>query len=199
MLRPSGAADGDDVCAGNLQGGKCFYPSFWGLWEATNDPGGAEIRKGFLTCSPTHEIGADETIEPGWKQGPVASAVKELWDADPDARWTNTPDLDTGLMGTVTGSSLGANWLSSKRVWTVAVFPPDNLPTSGGRKTIVFNNFMRFFFEGCTESDNPAPEDFSGNCTNKTTMYGRFLGYAKGTSTEGPNPGTMIRILRLVE
>jgi len=200
MLRPAGAADADDVCAGNLQGGKCFYPSFWGLWEATNDPGGAEIREAFLTCSPTHEIGADETIEPGWKQGPVAAAVKELWDADPGARWDdNAEDALTGNEGSVVNSALGDNWRASKRVWTVAVFPPENLPTTGGRKTIVFNNFARFFFEGCTESDNPQPQDFTGDCTVQTTMYGRFLGPAKGTSTGGPTPGTMMRILRLVE
>jgi hypothetical protein len=199
MLRPSGAADGDDVCAGDLQGGKCFYPSFWGLWEATNSPGGDEIRDAFLGCPPTNEIGEIETVEPGWKQGP-ASAVETLWNDDPTARWDdNAVDALTLKRGTVVNSRLGDDWRATKRVWTVAVFAPDALPAQNGRKDVVFNNYMSFFFEGCTESDNPQPSDFSGDCDNKTTMYGRFLGYAKGTSTEGPTPGTMIRILRLVE
>ncbi len=203
MLRPSGQADDDDVCPGSLQGGKCYRPGWWGLWEATHRPGGAEIREGFLTCGEpatiTHDIGETESIEPGWKQGPVSQAVQQLWDDDPNAVWNpNAFDALAEKMGSVSSPKYGANWRASKRVWTVAVFPPD-YPMPNGRKPIVFNNFMTFFFEGCTEEDNPQPGDFSGDCTNKTTMYGRFLGYANGTSTGGPTPGTMVRILRLVE
>jgi hypothetical protein len=40
----------------------------------------------------------------------------------------------------------------------------------------------------------------AGDCASPGKMVlGRFLGTAQGTETGGPNPGTMIRILRLVE
>ena len=29
---------------GNLQGGKCYAPGWWGLWDATGDPGGRDQR-----------------------------------------------------------------------------------------------------------------------------------------------------------
>lgn len=199
MLRPAGQADADDVCPGSLQGGKCYRPGWWGLWEATGSPGANQIRWAFDNCVATHTIGATEMVEPGWKTGPVEKGVEGRWDGDPTAQWNpNQVDTQTGKQGTVTGSDLVANWRASERVWIIAMFSPD-YPIPNGRKPIIFNNFGLFFFEGCTEEDNPQPSDFSGQCTNKTTMYGRFLGYANGTASGGPTPGTMVRILRLVE
>jgi hypothetical protein len=81
------------------------------------------------------------------------------------------------------------------------VFSPDNPPIKSGRADIVFNNFIQFFFEGCTAEGvtNPQPSDFSGDCDVKTTMWGRFLGPASGTSTGGPTNGTTVKMIRLVE
>lgn len=202
MLRPAGQAGEDYVCPGSLQGGKCFAPGWWGLWDATGDPGGDEIRDAFLSCSGSHTIGDPQVVEPGWKQGP-ASAVKTLWDDDPGAHWSAPTPIDqvTNKAGTVVGSRYGDNWRASKRVWIVAVFSPDNPPIKSGRADVVFNNFIQFFFEGCTEEGvtNPQPSDFSGDCDVKTTMWGRFLGPAAGTSTGGPTNGTTVKMIRLVE
>jgi len=204
MLKPAGAADEDDVCVGTggiQQGGKCFQPSWWGLWEATEDPGASEIAAAFESCVPDHSLGVMETTEPGVKpsMGQIGRAIEALYNDDATAYWNpNLRDPQTLKMGTVAGSGYGADWRASKRMWIVAVFSPENLPPKG-RKDVAFNNFFEFFFEGCTLVDNPTPSDLSGTCTNKTTMYGRFLGPAMGSSTGGTTPGTMVRILRLVE
>jgi len=201
MVRPAGQAGEDYVCPGNLQGGKCYAPGWWGLWDATGNPGGDEIRDAFLSCVATNTIGDAQTIEPGWKQGP-ASAVQTLWDDDPDAYWSEVvTDPVTTKRGSVVSPKYGDNWRASRRVWIIAVYSPDFPPFKNGRSDIQFNNFMQFFFEGCTEEGvtNPIPSDFSGDCDNKTTMWGRFLGYANGTSTGGPTNGTMVKMIRLVE
>ena len=201
MIRPAVQAGEDYVCPGNLQGGKCYAPGWWGLWDATGDPGGDAIRDAFNTCSGPNAAGETQTVEPGWKQGP-ASAVQNLWNDDPNAYWDeNVRDPLTTKMGSVVSPKYGANWRASKRVWIVAVYSPDFPPVKNGRSDIVFNNFMQFFFAGCTAEGvtNPLPTDYSGACTNKTTMWGRFLGFASGTSTGGPTNGTMIKMIRLVE
>jgi hypothetical protein len=203
MLRPAGQAGEDYVCPGNLQGGKCFAPGWWGLWDATGDPGAAQIALAFRQCSGSHTIGDIQTVEPGFKTGPVRDAVLELWNDDPDAYWSPTAiDPEAApKVGSAVSPKYGANWRASKRVWIVAVFSPNNPPIKNGRSDIQFNNFMQFFFEGCTEEGvtNPLPSDFSGSCDVKTTMWGRFLGYAQGTSTGGPTTGTMVKVIRLVE
>ena len=55
---------------------------------------------------------------------------------------------------------------------------------------------MLFFFEGCINETGTGP--ITATCGNKDMMLGRFVGLATGTRT-GPSPGTMVRILRLVE
>jgi hypothetical protein len=77
----------------------------------------------------------------------------------------------------------------------MAIFDPNLMPAKANA-TIRFNNFMLFFFEGCM--NNNGTGQIGANCGPQTLTIGRFLGIAAGTAT-GPSPGTMIRILRLVE
>jgi len=75
---------------------------------------------------------------------------------------------------------------------------PADVPAVPSDKDVIFNNFMSFFVEGCVDSDNPAGwVDCSQGGPNKA-LVGRFVGAAKGDKT-GPKPGTMNRMLRLVE
>jgi hypothetical protein len=75
---------------------------------------------------------------------------------------------------------------------------PGEVPPAPSDKDIIFNNFMLFFFEGCMDESMTGP--IVGDCASPgKIVLGRFLGVAEGTETGGPTPGTLIRILRLVE
>jgi hypothetical protein len=192
MLRPSvnGPPQGQP-CPGSFQGNKCYLPGWWGLWGPNS---ASALRAMFEGCDATvHDIGDVETTSPGWKQGAV-KVVEDIWNSDAGATWNPTAtDAVTGKTGTIVGSTFGTNWRLSKRVWTIAVFSPNDMP-GHANSDIVFNNFMTFWFEGCTNGTAaPGP-----NCGTHTYMVGRFLGYSLGTGTGGA-PGTMVRILRLVE
>lgn len=200
-LRPPVGNGGDAVddapqpCPGPLaQGGKCFMPGWWGLWGP--NPATNQLVDRMLQCDPeTYFVGTVEESIPGWKN-PVSQAAGDLYATDPGARWdANAVDALTQKQGTVVGSSFGTNWRASKRVWTVAVFNPKDLPLKANGQ-LIFNNFMSFFFEGCINKDGTGP--IAGNCGPQTIMLSRFVGPAAGTAS-GPSPGSMVRLLRLVE
>lgn len=195
VLRPSvGTGDPMQPCPGSLQGGKCYMPSFWGLWGSNSN---SELSSWILSCRPeTSTIGATEPVTGGWRQA-LNKDVKTIYNLDVAASWSpSTTDGLTGKQGTVVGSSLGTNWRASPRVWIMAIMAPGDVPQVPSDPDTKFNNFMLFFFEGCINENGNGP--LSDNCNTKTMMVGRFVGLAQGTQT-GPAPGTMVRILRLVE
>lgn len=195
VLRPSvGTGDPMQPCPGSLQGGKCYSPSFWGLWGSNQT---ATLANRILGCNmAASTVNATVEITPGWRQA-LNKAVEDVYDMDPSARWNpSATDSVSGKTGSVTGSSFGHGWRSSPRVWIMAMMPPDQVPQVPSDRDTQFNNFMLFFFEGCMKDNGTGP--IKGKCTTQDMLLGRFVGLAKGTLT-GPNPGTMTRILRLVE
>jgi hypothetical protein len=206
MVRPSTSnQETSDPCLGT-QGNKCYYPGWWGLWGPPPGPGASDVVSQFKACtslaSPTsawndstYTVGTDYEVQTGWVN-PVARTVEQIYNLDPGAHWDPTvTDALTGKTGTVVGSSLGSNWRSSPRTWIVAVVRPDAIPSAS--EDISFNNFMLIFFEGCKDDTGVFTNPIDCAANDKT-IVARFLGRANGTAT-GPAPGTMIRILRLVE
>jgi type II secretory pathway pseudopilin PulG len=182
-------------CVGDLQGNKCYVPSWWGWWGGTPKT----MESMILGCDDVvRSVGDVIEYESGWKNS-VLQAMDIVYNRDPGAHWDEgvTDDL-TGKPGTVAGSDLGDHWRASDRVWIVAMISPGEVPPAPSDKDIIFNNFMLFFFEGCMNDDFTGP--ITGDCASPGKMVlGRFLGTAQGTETGGPNPGSMVRILRLVE
>ena len=74
----------------------------------------------------------------------------------------------------------------SPRLITVALFDPAEIQ-KGGRQTVQFNNFARFFIE---RQDSP-----------QDPVVGRFLFYVRGVgsgSNGGTRTGSLIKRLRLI-
>ncbi len=195
VMRPS-VSEGspNQPCPGDLQGNKCYVPGWWGLWGG-NTP---DMRDKILGCdSTTVTVGETVPTESGWRQT-LNNAVETVYNRDPGARWVDGPtDIDpyTLKQGTIVGSSY-ADYRQSPRVWVMAMVNPSDVPQHPSDHDTVFNNFMVFFFEGCMDESGTGPIGIP--CNTQTMLIGRFLGAAQGVST-GPAPGTMVRILRLVE
>lgn len=211
ILRPPASTSDPSVpCPSNLQGGKCYMPGWWGLW-GPNMQDQASLTDRFLACTPlagsakfdldtvTYTTGTDYPSKTGVTE--LSKAMQDLYALDANAQWDpNAIDPVTQKMGAITGSTFGLdNWRASPRVWTVAVFDPGLTPTSP-TQPIQFNNFFLFFHEGCMRETGPNTGQLSGDCHPGSNRYpvGRFVGRATGTAV-GPSPGSMVRILRLVE
>lgn len=194
ILRPS-VSEGspNQPCPGDLQGNKCYVPGWWGLWGGSVP----DLRDKILGCdTATVSVGVTVETESGWKQT-LNNSVLTVFQRDQGATWNPTAtDSVTGKTGTVVGSTFGHGWRQSARVWIMAMVAPADVPQVSSDHDVVFNNFMLWFFEGCIDESGTGPID--GTCGTKDMMVGRFVGLAKGTKT-GPAPGTMVRILRLVE
>ena len=195
VLRPS-VSEGspNQPCPGDLQGNKCYTPGWWGFWGGTVP----DLRDKILGCDTTTvQVGVTVDTESGWKQT-LNNAVLTVFQRDPLAAWDPAAvDPVTGKTGTVVGSDPAyGDWRQSPRVWIMAMVAPADVPQVSSDHDTVFNNFMLWFFEGCIDESGTGPID--GDCGTKDMMLGRFVGLAKGTKT-GPAPGTMVRILRLVE
>ena len=193
ILQPS-VNGGSQACTGTLQGNKCYTPGWWGWWG-----GSPKTRENMLkTCAGEAELGVTIDVETGWTNT-LRQAIDDVIATDPGASWNPTAtDSITGKTGTVAGSTFGNKWIASKRVWIVAMVAPGDVPAVPSDHNTVFNNFMSFFVEGCVDSGNPQGwVDCSQGGPNKA-LVGRFVGAAKG-NLSGPNPGSMNRMLRLVE
>jgi Flp pilus assembly protein TadG len=194
VMKPS-VNGSSQPCVGDLQGNKCYIPSWWGWWGGTPKTMEAMI----LGCDEVaRSVGDVIEYESGWKNS-VLQAMGIVYNRDPGAHWDQgVTDALTGKPGTVVGSSLGSNWRASDRVWIIAMISPGEVPPAPSDKDIIFNNFMLFFFEGCMDESMTGP--INDDCAStQRVVLGRFLGVAQGTETGGPNPGSMVRILRLVE
>jgi hypothetical protein len=201
VLRPSvNPGDASLPCPGDLQGGKCYIPGWWGLW---GDPGLTDDM--LRACTPlstkpaldttTYSIGTAYDTKTGWTA--VSKIFEDLISLDPGAYWDPLgTDAQTGKEGTVVSPTFGDNWRASPRVWMLGIFDPNHIPAPN--EQVTFNNLMTFFVEGCMNENGMGGFNSPVKCKTNDILVGRFLGLAKGTAT-GPSPGTMTRILRLVE
>lgn len=201
VLRPSVNPGNEPLpCPGDLQGGKCYIPGWWGLW---GDPGLTDDMLRACTSlatrpaldTATYSIGTPYDTKTGWTA--VAKIFEDLINLDPGAYWDPIgTDKQTSKVGTVVSPTYGDNWRASPRVWTIGIFDPNHVPAPD--EQVTFNNLMSFFVEGCMNESGTGGIHVPAKCKTNDILVGRFLGLAKGTAT-GPSPGTMTRILRLVE
>lgn len=201
MLRSGVNADSTKPCPGAPQGGKCYAPGWWGLWGAANT-----LDERFLACtslsrSPVLDTTTYSLNDPVDTKTGLTGVTQEIDDIialDPGARWdSSVSDAVEGKTGTVVGSlPQFGSWRNSPRAWVLGIYDPAMTPTAPNTP-LPFNNFVLFFVEGCLKDDGTGPLIKCHPAAQKM-LVGRFAGIAKGTAV-GPNPGTMVRILRLVE
>ncbi len=153
--------------------GQCTIPA-----SGKQDPGASTYRRNICQCNKNPvEIGRPYQIETGDMVGPTYQGVKELIGQDPDAVWDQeNMRIDNSLWGD--------DWRHSPRVIRVGVFDP-SLITGSGMETITFNNIALFFLQ---EQASPAKP-----------VVGHFMFFAEGTPTAGPNAGSLVKRLRLVQ
>ncbi|HSM61499.1 MAG TPA: pilus assembly protein TadG-related protein [Longimicrobiales bacterium] len=173
-----------------------FVPSFFYPWVLPPDPGqpdcgeerdGTELlngngrgaaayRRNICTCNASViDLETEYEIEPGNMVGPTFQGVSLLIQQDRNAYW------DEGDHRVV--SDFGDD---SPRVITVALFDPAEIE-KGGRQSIRFNNFARFFIE-----EQASPQD---------PVTGRFMYYVAATgatSDSGTRTGSLVKRLRLI-
>ena len=170
-----------------------FYP-----WRLPTDPdqgtcdkggggggsqGGAVYRQNLCECNRSKiDLFTPYDVEPGNMIGPTYQGVGELIAEDPNVEWSDA--LNKPVRRESDGS-LTEVGLATPRVIKVALFDPYQLSGSG-MQSIEFNNFALLFLE---EQANP-----------QAPLMARFMYYADGTGeAEGPEEGTLVRYLRLVE
>lgn len=144
------------------------------------DSGGAVYRNNICTCNNNLiEIGVDYDLEPGNMIGPTFQGIRELIAADPNIYWINGrgPVRDEPGVGTV-------DVVNSPRIIKIALFQPDEIQGSG-MQSIKFNNFALMFLEEQGNSQDP--------------VVARFMYWPTGEESNGPETGTLVRYLRLVE
>jgi Flp pilus assembly protein TadG len=138
--------------------------------------GGAAYRRNICSCNASViDLESEYLIEPGNMVGPTFQGVEALIAQDPDAYW----DEGTGRVVSDFGQD-------SPRLITVALFDPSEIQ-KGGRQTIRFNNFARFFIERQESPQDP--------------VVGRFLFYVAGAgpgTTRGARTGSLVKHLRLI-
>ena len=121
------------------------------------------------------DLETEYLIEPGNMVGPTHQGVESLIAQDPEAYWDERENRVVSDFGE-----------DSPRVITVALFDPSEIRT-GGRQSIQFNNFARFFIERQASPQDP--------------VVGRFLFYVKGAGSNsrgGTRTGSLIKQLRLI-
>jgi len=140
--------------------------------------GGAAYRRNICSCNASFiDLETEYLIEPGNMVGPTYQGVQELIDLDENAEWDS-------MNKRVINSDYPEG--ESPRLITVALFDPAEIQ-KGGRQTIRFNNFARFFIE---KQDSP-----------QDPVVGRFLFYVRGVgsgSNGGTRTGSLIKRLRLI-
>lgn len=180
-------------------------PGFFLPWVIPgSSPGASDYKKNIYGCNPaeinlTTEFNIDGSADtssydnkPGNMIGPTKQGMDSLIALDPKACWAPAPDLDhpsytTGSVkqlsaaGTCTDDYPG--WMSSPRVAIVPLFDPSQIQS--GRTQLRFNNLALIFIE-----DQPG---------RHAAVVGRFLYFTKGTGPAGPNNGSLIKTLKLVE
>jgi hypothetical protein len=146
--------------------------------------GAAVYRNNICSCNNSGvEIGQEYDIEPGNMIGPTNQGVEELISDDPGAYW----DPSFGAAGGIRGSAFDNGGLASPRVIKVGLYDPTIQLQNPGMQTVRFNNFALFFLEGQASRRDP--------------VIARFLYFASGSGegSGGPNTGSLVLYLRLVE
>ncbi|MGD8319695.1 MAG: hypothetical protein PVJ02_04560, partial [Gemmatimonadota bacterium] len=138
--------------------------------------GAAAYRRNICSCNASViDLDQEYDIEPGNMVGPTAQGVAALIAEDPDAYWDDGDNRVVSPFGN-----------DSPRIITVALFDPTQI-TKGGRQSIQFNNFARFFIE---KQDSP-----------QDPVVGRFMYYVSSTgstSDRGARTGSLVKRLRLI-
>ena len=148
--------------------------------QGGQDSGGAVYRQNLCSCNDSQvDLGVEYQVEPGNMIGPTFQGISELIDEDPNAVW----DPSLGENGGIANSAFG-DGLSSPRVVKIALMDPGEIDAPG-MQTITFNNFALLFIEDMPSNQDP--------------IIGRFMYYVSGEGDPGPNAGSLVRYLRLVE
>lgn len=178
-----------------------FEPGIFFPWRLPADPnaaqctgggggsaGGAVYRNNICTCNTSRiDLFQPYDLEPGNMVGPTFQGVGELIAQDPTAYWE--PSANGGRGGVARPNAASPNgWMqvgvASPRVVKLALFDPTQI-TGPGMQSIEFNNFALMFLEA-----QPTPA---------SPVRGRFMYFAGGESTGGPNQGSLVMYLRLVQ
>jgi hypothetical protein len=141
--------------------------------------GGAGYRNNICNCNNSAiSLDTEYPLKTGNMAGPTWQGINELIEQDPGAHWDPTTN-------SVQGSAFGSDWFnSSPRVIKVALFDPTQI-TGSGKQTIKFNNFAVFFLDEQKKQQDP--------------VTGRFLYYASGFGGGGPQNGSLVKALQLVQ
>lgn len=184
-------------------------PGFFLPWVIPgSNPGAADYKANIVGCNPAAisletDYNLDGTADtssydnkPGNMIGPTKQGMDSLISLDPDACWAEFPSLEhpgytTGAVRkrSIPGdpnSSCTADysgWLSSPRVAVVPLFDPNYFST--GRTALRFNNLALIFLE--PQLDRHAP------------VAGRFIYFVRGAGEPGPETGSLIKTIKLVE
>ena len=180
-------------------------PGFFLPWVIPgSNPGAADYKANIVGCNPAAiSLETDYTLDgtadtssydnkPGNMIGPTKQGMDSLISLDPDACWAEFPSTDhTGYTtGEVRKLSAAGNcteaysgWMSSPRVAVVPLFDPSYFST--GRTALRFNNLALIFLE--PQLDRHAP------------VAGRFIYFVRGTGEPGPETGSLIKQIKLVE
>lgn len=165
-------------------------PSNWYLWRI-DCPGADCVRDALAGCT-TSPVSVGDMLaneQPGEARGPVQQGLEDWIAQDPSARFVETTVTDasgTYNTGSVVSDQPGMSGLSNPRVFIAGLISPDFL--APGYDQVPLNNLARFFLE-----------TIPPNQGSKAPVKVRFLGFVSGTGEEGPEDGTLIKILRIVE
>lgn len=181
-------------------------PGFFLPWVIPgSNPGAADYKANIVGCNPaeinlTTDFNIDGSADtssydnkPGNMIGPTKQGMDSLIDLDPDACWAPSTEVHEGVTyttGTVKKLS-DANtctvdypgWESSPRVAIVPLFDPAQMRS--GKTALRFNNLALIFID--PQLDRHAP------------VAGHFLYFVRGTGEPGPESGSLIKTLKLVE
>ncbi len=165
-------------------------PSNWFLWRI-DCPGGNCVRDAMTGCTTTPiSVGQEIAKEqPGEVRGPVQQGLEEWLAQDASARFVESERTDangTYMTGTVVSDNPAYNGDANPRVFIAGLISPDFL--APGYDEVPLNNLGKFYLESIPPNQG-----------SKAPVKVRFLGFVTGTGDEGPESGSLVKILKLVE
>jgi len=166
-------------------------PSNWYLWRI-DCPGADCVREAMRGCTTTPiSVGQEIAKEqPGEARGAVQQGLEDWIAQDPTAQFIESTVYDADgnsyQTGTVTSANPAYMGDANPRVFIAGLISPDYL--APGYDEVPLNNLAKFYLETIPASEG-----------SKSPVKVRFLGFVTGTGDEGPESGSLIKILRLVE
>ncbi len=171
-----------------------YMPSFWFPWKMPGNNGAKDYTTAIEGCSSV-QIGDTVSSDTSWitaEKGnighPTYTAIENLIHSN--STYSNET-WDASALGGAGGPSSGIN-PGDPRIITVALFDPTTF-VSSNTKSMVFVDFATFFLED-PDVVNPG---MAGGQTFKAPITARYLGRVSGSY--GPNKGTIVKRLRLIE